>query len=422
AMVGSLGSDATAAVGIVLPLMWLVNGLCAAISTGFSVMVAHAIGAENMAKASSATSKSIFASALLGGGIGMLGLLFYRQMPLWMGAKPETAGLASSYFAIMCLSTLFNMASVTCSAILRSCGKTKTPLIVNTMAIAFNFIFNFLLIFSPRHVTIFGREHFIWGAGLGVAGAALGTMLAIAISFFLLLYALCRNDRGIFITRHDMFTFDKEIYMGACSVGIPIALERMTISLGQIAYMRIISGMGTMYVAAHHLANQAESLSYLPCFGFSAAATTLVGQAMGAKDYESAERFGSIAAKIGIFMSLLASAVLFFGGRGIISVFSTDPVIINMGANLLKIVALGQQFQAASIIYAGGIRGTGESRAPFYIGLTGIWGIRIVLCIIFVFVFKMKLYAAWVAMLIDMAYRGYATYVCYKRRFKKLMA
>lgn len=219
-----------------------------------------------------------------------------------------------------------------------------------------------------------------------------------------------------------MFTFDKEIYSGACSVGIPIALERLTISIGQIAYMRIISGMGTMYVAAHHLANQAESLSYLPCFGFSVAATTLVGQAMGAKDYESARRFGSIAAKIGIAMSLVASAILFFGGKPIISVFSSDPVIINMGGNLLKIVALGQQFQAASIIYAGGIRGTGESRAPFYIGLTGIWGIRIVLCLIFVFVFKMKLYAAWVAMLIDMIYRGYLTYLCFVKRFKKLTA
>lgn len=412
AMVGVLGAVYTAAVGISAPVLWLAGGIMAAVSVGFSVQVAQKIGSNNMEDASKAAAQSISAAVVLGALLTIISLIIAPFLPKWLGADAETAVLATQYFFVMSFSGLMNMCEVTFSAVLRCSGDTKSPLIANSVSILLNIVLNYLFIFPTRTIVVFGQEMQMWGAGLGVGGAALGSVISVGFAGLLLVYPLLRNKRGIKIHAKDVFGLDKAILTRAKEIGVPVALERITLSLGQVFFIRIVSTMGTSAIAAHHLAIQAESLSYMPSFGFAVAATTLVGQSIGAGEPQKAKQFGIMASNMGSFLMTLTGFVLFFGGGFIVSLFTPDAAVVVMGAALLKIVAFAQPFEAGATIYAGALRGAGDSKWPFYINLVGVWGFRILLSCLFVFGFGWGLNAVWVAMLVDLVFRGI---VCRKR-------
>ena len=420
AMVGALGPGPSAAVGIVMPMTYLLNGLACAVSTGFSVVTAQSIGSNDMDRASRSANKGIFFAMISGLAVTAIFYLLAPHMPFLMGAEPEIAQMTTDYFRVFAFTAVLNISSTTCSAVLRSCGQTKTPLIINTCSIILNIILNFIFIFPSATLHFMGMELAFKGLDRGVKGAAEATVISMVLAFAVLFFTTYKNGRGIIISIKDMPKPDKDVYKNAAHVGLPIFFERITLGLGQVGYMRLVSTMGTSMIAAHHLAAQAESLSYLPCFGFSVAATTLVGQAVGARDYEKAEKFGHIACRAGMLYGFLAGLVLFFAGRPIMLIFTRDEELIHIGINLLRIVAVGQAIQAADFIYAGGIRGTGESRQPFYVALSGIWGIRILGTAITTFVFHMNIYAAWVMMDLDMFYRGTVSTICFLKRFRFL--
>ncbi|MEG1943554.1 MAG: MATE family efflux transporter, partial [Angelakisella sp.] len=312
AMVGVLGAAYTAAVGITAPVLWLVAGIITAVSVGFSVQVAQDIGAGDIARASKVTGQSISASVLFGIALSVTGLLLSPFLPLWLGATGDVAVMASHYFTIMSISFFFNSLEMNFSSILRCTGDTTSPLIANSMAIILNIFMNWLFIFPARTITVFGRSVEVWGAGMGVAGAALGSAISIAAAAFLLIIPMFAGKRGIKIHAADIFHFDREILSRACELGVPVGLERITLSFGQVLFMRMVSNMGTTAIAAHHLAIQAESLSYMPSFGFAVAATTLVGQSIGADDRPRAKRFGTIASNMGAIGMTITGLMLFF--------------------------------------------------------------------------------------------------------------
>ncbi len=422
AQVGALGAEASAAVGILAPFSWLLGGIMSAVTTGFSVITAHSIGENNMGKASQSANKSIFVSLSMGLAITVLCVLLSGRIPVWMGADPSIREMSRIYLTIYSISFVINMAGTACSSTLRCTGETKIPLVINTFSIIVNIILNALFIFPSRDVNILGSTIHIWGAGKGVGGAAFATLIAITISTLFLFLAVLKNNKGIYISLSEMLTpgKDREIYKKAFYIGLPIFLERLTINLGQMLYMRCISTMGTASVAAHHLAVQAESFSYMPVSGIQIAVQTLMSQAMGAKRFDDGEKFAKFSGAIGFSYGVLAGVIMFLFGRPIMSIFIADENIIAIGASLLKIVAFGEAVQALDIVYSGCLRGIGDTKKPFYIGLTGIWGIRIVGCLICTFVFNLKIHAAWVIMLADMCFRGIITPICFKREYKKL--
>ncbi len=417
AMVGVLGAQFTAAVGISAPVIWLASGIMAAISVGFSVQVAQKIGADDMVSASKASSQSLSASIVLGAIITLLALSVTNVLPKLLGADEITAPITRDYFFIMSFSFFVNTVLTTISAVLRCAGDTTSPLIGNSIAIVANIILNFLFIFPERTMNLFGNEVYVWGAGLGVKGAALATLLSITIATLIVLVMFFFNRKGLKIHTKDVFVFDKQISTSATQIGVPVALERVTLSLGQVVFMRIISSMGTSAVAAHHLAIQAESMSYMPSFGFAVAATTLVGQSIGADKPKMAKDFGLKAANIGAILMTATGVILFFFGEAIVSLFTPDQEVIKMSGAILKIVAFAQPFEAGATIFAGALRGAGDSRWPFYINLIGVWGFRIVLAAIFVFMFNLGLSSVWVAMLVDLVFRGI---VCHRRFIKAI--
>ncbi|MEG1687731.1 MAG: MATE family efflux transporter, partial [Angelakisella sp.] len=216
----------------------------------------------------------------------------------------------------------------------------------------------------------------------------------------------------------DVKRVDRQIMSRAIELGIPVALERITMSLGQLVYIRIISTLGTTALAAHHLAIQTESLSYMPSFGFSMAATTLVGQSIGADDRPGARNFGRIAANMTALLMTGAGVFIFFGGSLMLQLFTRDVTVIAIGAGLLRIVAFAQPPQAFANVYSGALRGAGDTRWPFYINLLGVWGVRVGLSLVLVTGLGWGLSGAWIAMLCDQVFRGY---VC-RRRFLNCMS
>ena len=417
AMVGVLGASCTAAVGIVSPVLWLTNGLIAAVSMGLSVQVAHAVGAEEYQQGQRVIRQSMGMALLTGLLLSAAALLLTPVLPTLLGAEPDVVPLAKSYLWVISFSMLFNSVEVVFASILRCMGNTRAPMVANLIAIFLNIILNFLFIYPSRTVEWQGHSLWIPGCGMGVAGAALGTVISIAVAGFLVVYTSAAGRAGDGLTFRwegfgALFRFDADVLQRAAQLGIPVALERAAIALGQVVYVRIVATMGTVAVAAHHLAVQAESLSYLPAFGFSIAATTLVGQAVGARLKDEAKRFGTIAANVGLISMTFTGILLFVFSAPLITLFTQDAAVIELGSRLLKIVAFAQPLQSYQLIYTGALRGAGDSRWPFYINLCGVWGIRVLCSLILVLGFGLGLEWVWGAMLLDLCFRGI---VCWKR-------
>ncbi|MEG2086607.1 MAG: MATE family efflux transporter [Angelakisella sp.] len=418
AMVGVLGAAYTAAVGLTSPVLWLAGGIIGAVSVGFSVQVAQAVGAGDYDRASRTVGQSLLGSAALGILLLVAGLLATPFLPKLLGAQPDVAALAVQYFGVMTFSFFANSFEVNISSILRCVGNTKSPLIANSIAVVVNVFLNLLFIFPTRTVILFGNSVTLWGANMGVAGAALGSVLSIVIAVFLMAKPFFCSANEVRFHLRDVKRVDRQIMSRAIELGIPVALERITMSLGQLVYIRIISTLGTTALAAHHLAIQTESLSYMPSFGFSMAATTLVGQSIGADDRPGARNFGRIAANMTALLMTGAGVFIFFGGSLMLQLFTRDVTVIAIGAGLLRIVAFAQPPQAFANVYSGALRGAGDTRWPFYINLLGVWGVRVGLSLVLVTGLGWGLSGAWIAMLCDQVFRGY---VC-RRRFLNCMS
>lgn len=404
AMVGSLGSTATAAVGLTASSTWLLNGLLSAAAIGFSVQVAQYVGAREIKSARNVIGQAVSFTALFGVLMAAIAFAVSFPLPRWLGADDAVSPLASDYFRIYSLAAPFNMCALMLGGVIRCAGDTKTPMLLNIFINVLNIILNFLLIYPARQISLLGAQIHVWGAGMGVKGAALGSLISLMIVSALYFLVLYRKPSQIRPQAGDGYRFTKPVLASAWRLGLPVALERTTICLAQIVLTAIVSGIGTVAIAAHHLADTAEALSYMPAYGVATAATTMVGQAIGAGRKDLAKSFGHIVTYIGIGIMTVGGAVLYFFSTNLIMIFSNEESVITLGARVLRIMALAEPCFAMSIVVTGVLRGAGDTKAPFLIGLFSMWGVRIVMALL---VAKtMGLVGVWIAMAIDLCVRG----------------
>lgn len=404
AMVGRLGADSTAAVGLTASTTWLFNGVFGAAATGFSVQVAQYLGAGQSKQAKRVAAQSLRFVVLFGILVAALAVGLSFPLPYWLGAKGEVAEMAGIYFRIIAIGMPFTLGVNMVSAILRCSGDTKSPMILNTSINLINMVLNFLLIYPSRTMTLWGHSFWMPGAGLGVAGAAIASITAIALICGVFLLVLFGKKGPVQLSVHESRRFDSTCLRTVFRLGTPIALERITMCGAQILITAVISGIGTVAIAANHLAVTAESLSYSPAFGVSVAATTLVGQAIGAGRKDLAMRFARVTTGIGVAIMTLGGVCLFVFARPLISIFSTDPQVIDLGMQVLRIVAFAEPLFGASIVAGGALRGAGDSRGPFLLSLGTMWGVRIVLSLLLAAPFG--LIGVWIAMAVELIVRG----------------
>lgn len=403
AQVGAIGAEASAAVGLTSSSMWLINAPLFAFSMGILSVISRSIGSGDKETTKKAADQSVILAAALGLIIGLITLAVSPFLPVWLGAKEEIQASASIYFAIVCAPMLFKSASIVFGSVLRAVGDTKTPLFINTFMNLLNVALNFLLINKPNSYHLGSLELNIWGAGLGVTGAAIATAVSICLGGIAMTIAALRNPvLGIKLRKVRP---DREILKQCISIGTPIAGERIAVSLGHVVFTGLVARLGTISVAAHSIAVTAEQAFYMPGYGMQTAAATLSGYAAGEKDEKKLRQYSSAIMLIAIALMGSLSLILLFFPEFMMSIFTNDQEVIQLGAKLLRIVSVSEPFFAAVIIMEGVFNGVGYTKMPFIYSVISMWGVRILFTFICVNVLGLGLTAVWFCMIADVIFR-----------------
>ena len=285
AMVGSRGKEATAAIGLVSTTTWLIGGLCISAAIGFSVQTAHLIGAEKENEARDVLRQSYIVTAIFGLLLAVIAASISGTLPAWLGGDNDIHKSASEYFLIFALTIPVEQMRVISGQMLQCSGNMKTPSVLNIVLCILDVIFNFFLIFPTRSITlpIVGSSVTVIGAGLGVRGAALGTFLSeLCIAVLMTWSVLFRSDK-LALKLGGSWRLRKKCLKNAVRISLPAAFEHTATCGAYVASTKIIAPLGSTAIAAHSLAVTAESFCYMPGYGLGTAATTLVGQSLGAK-------------------------------------------------------------------------------------------------------------------------------------------
>lgn len=369
-LVGHLGQEALAAVGLANQWVLMATTLFGAVAVGTTALIARAVGAKDWPLANRALRQSI----VLSGGIGLLstglGLALAGPAVNLLGAGPDTYALATSYLRIVAAIFFFSTLMFMANAAMRGAGDTRTPLLVMLVVNGLNAGLAWILVNGK------------WGLPqLGVAGSAVGAATGRTIGGLLAIFLLLRGRRGLRLSLARLRP-DFGLIGRILRVGLPSGAESLLFRTAQMTFFRVVAGLGTAAIAAQQVALNATSISFLPGFGFAVAGTTLVGQSLGAQDPHRAERSGYSAFLWGAgFMIGIGLILLAFPGW-FMRFFTTDPEVIARGIVPLRIIGLAQPALAAAMIFAGALRGAGDTRAPMWINTTSLWLVRVPLAVL----------------------------------------
>ena len=397
AMVGSLGTAATAAVGSTSTVNWLISSSISAMSIGFLAFIAKARGAGDDAKARRAVGQSVLAVLVFGSFFTVLALSLSSMVPVWMQVDANIRDVASQYFFIVYVPMLPRAASIIFGTVLRASGDTKTPMKIGVIMNIINIVLNFMLIYETRVLNIFGIEFTMPGAGLGVIGAAIASAVAFTAGGILITIVLWKHP--YLSPKGQKIAPDAEILRPCLKVAFPNMLQRFGTSLGFVAFASMINSLGEVSTAAHTIANTVESAFYIPGFGMQTAAATLNGNAYGAKDKQRMHDLANMFIPIEVALMVISGASLFALAPFLMDIFSDSAQVIALGSTVLRMVAVSEPFYGFSIIIEGMMQGVGRTKEPFVYNIIGMWGIRIVGTFIFTQLFDMTLVAAWGCMI-----------------------
>ncbi len=393
AMVGSLGTHATAAVGSTSTVNWLIGSTISALGVGFLSFAAQACGAGDTKRAGKAASQAVLAVLITGILFTVIALGLSPYVPVWMQVDQAIQELASAYFFILYTPMLARTASIIFGTLLRAVGDTKTPMQVGILVNLVNVVLNFLFIYPRR--TWMGIP--IWGAGWGVLGAATASAIAFAVGGICITVTLWRHP--VISPRGQSLRPDWEILRPCLKVALPNALQRFGTSLGYVAFASMINSIGEVATAAHTIANTVESAFYIPGYGMQTAAATLAGNALGARDNQRIGNLAKMIIFIEVVLMILSGSLLFLFAPNMMRLFSQDLNVIALGAIVLRMVAVSEPFYGVSIIIEGMMQGMGNTLMPFVFSVSGMWGIRILGTFLCTQVFGMGLVSAWSCMI-----------------------
>ena len=410
AMVGSLGAGPSASIGLVATTTWILGGFCMAASQGFSVQVAHLVGSNDFVNARKVMRQGLTSVLLFSLLIMLIGLSIAEPLPRWLGGPEEIRQEASGYFRIFCYFIPTMQLAFFGGSMLQCSGNMKVPSLLNIFMCVLDVLLNFLLIFPSREIHLGGLAFTLPGAGMGVRGAALGTGLAEAITAVLMLYFLLLRSKEMGI-RHEKGSF---IPAGATlrnAFGItgPMWLQNVIMRGAHIASTIIIAPLGAVSIAANAFAITAESFCYMPGYGMGDAATTLVGQSLGARRKQFARDFAKICTLLGVAMMSALAVVMWLIAPQIMSLLSSDPDVVALGARVLRIEAFAEAGYAAAIVAYGACVGAGDTLVPSIINLGSMWLVRIVPAIFLTRHFGLVGY--WVVMCVELNVRGLAMFL-----------
>ncbi len=398
AMVGRLGAEVVAGISLSFQPMMLINGVFAGIATGNTVLVARSVGGGDRDTA----SRTALQALILGMGLAMLmvvpGWLYAPNLISIMGADAKALASGINYFRWLIPGAPFMLSSFIMGGSLRGAGDTRTPMLVNAVANMLNVFLNWV---------------FIWG-NLGApkmeeAGAALATSIARFVAFAIMFY-VANEPKSIIHFKwkgfRDTLKPDLLLIRRISSIGFPAALERIVMSSASMIYARTVASLGMVPYAAHVISLNAESMSYMPAFGFSTAASTMVGQNLGAGQPQAAKLSAMECWKMAAIVMISMAALFFIFPVGFMKIFTDDARVYPFAYLTMRIMAYIQIPESVGFVIGGSLRGAGDTRAVLGITLAGAWGLRVGVAFLLIRCFGLGLEGAWIAMAADWTIRA----------------
>ena len=404
-MVGSLGANPSAAIGLVEPVTWLFASLSSACSMGFSVQVAHFIGANDFEKARAVMRHGYIFGLAISFALMILAAAIAFPLPGWLKGGPAIQHDASLYFLIFSFAIPFVLLEQLSASMLKVSGDIRRPSFIAVLMCVLDVTFNFFFIFPTRTIEVFGIQIEVFGLNLGVKGAALGTASSFAVGALPLVYfAIFRSKILAWKLDKERFVWMWSYIQNAVKIGAPMAVQQMLMNGAQVVSTMIVAPLGNISIAAHSFAITAESLCYMPGYGIGEAATTLVGQSMGAQRRELCYSFSHMTVFIGMGVMALMGVVMYAFAPEMIGLLSPVEEICELGTAILRIEAFAEPFFAASIVIYCVFVGAGNTIRPSIINLGSMWLVRLTLAAILAPTYGLR--GVWFAMAIELTFRG----------------
>lgn len=407
-LVAGLGTAAVAGVGSGLQVMFFLLSALSALSIGSSILVAQAVGADNLDSASRLARQSLLWSVILSAPLAIVGYFLSAPLINIFGAAPDVARIGTGYLQVTMGTIVVLVALTIGGGVLRGAGDSRTPMVATAIANVINVALAYGLIYGH------------WGLpALGAIGSAWATFIARAIALILILIALWQGRNGVRISGKGNWSPDWDVARKVLRLGVPASLEQVLMASAFTVLTVLVAHLGTDTLAAQRISISALSFSFLPGFGFSMAATALVGQSIGA----GRPGIGKGVAKVATIWALIWMSVIgiliFAFATPIMRLFTDQPEVVRIGAAGLRIVALTQPFWAVGMVQSGALRGTGDTRYPLIIGASGMWTTVLLVWLILTFMGG-GLVAVWSAFLATSPFTAYLTWRRFRQRIGEL--
>ena len=412
AMVGNLGTDAMAAVGSTSTVSWLFVSSISAFGVGFLAYISQARGRGDDESARRAVMQAIITVIVMGTLFTVLTVGVSRYVPKWMNVDPSIRDLAARYFFITYLAMLPRSANMILGTVLRASGDTKTPMRIGVGVNVINLVMNYLLINPTRTVSLFGLEFTMPGAGMGVIGAAVASVISFIFGGIAMTVSVFRHEE--ISPRGLPFRIDMEIMRPCLRTAIPYMFQRFGSSLGYVVFASMINSLGATATAAHTIGNTVESAFYIPGFGMMTAAATLTGNYIGARDHESLHKMARVTLLCEVLMMTVTGSLLFIFAPDLVRIFNKDPEVIALCSTVLKMVACSEPFFGVTNVLEGMLQGAGNTKFSLYVNIAAMWTMRILGTYILTQVFDFGLIGAWTGMIAH----NMTSFLCYAIYYK----
>ena len=390
AMVGSLGARQSASIGLVESTTWLFGGLLSAASMGFSVQVAHCFGAGNFERARRVLRQGIVCTLIFSTTLMLTAIAIHSRLPFWLGGGADIAADASMYFLIFSLALPMLQMSSLAGSMLKCSGNMRIPSMLNIMMCALDVAFNYIFIFV---------------IGLGVAGAAVGTLMAITVTACMMMYFMIFRPGELSLKgRPGSFRPTADCVKAAFKIGAPMSLQQILMGSAQIVSTAIVAPLGNISIAANTFAITGESICYMPGYGIAEAATTLVGQGLGAGRRMLTRSFARLSVALGMTVMTLMAVLMFVFAPEMMAIMTPVEDIRALGTAALRIEAFAEPMFAAAIVCYGVFVGAGDTLKPAIMNLASMWAVRLSAAAILAPHYGLR--GVWVAMATELIFRG----------------
>ncbi|MEF9919607.1 MAG: MATE family efflux transporter [Erysipelotrichaceae bacterium] len=389
-MVGGIGANAIASVGITNQPKFILLAVILSLNVGVTVVVSRRKGEQDRDAANRCLRQAIIISLTASLILSILGFVYAKEIMRFAGANSQYIKLATIYFQAIMVGNFFNSISLTINAAQRGCGNTKVALRTNVTANIINLIFDYLLIngigFFPT---------------LGVLGAGIATTVGNIIACMMSLYSICDKHGFLFVNFRQNWAFDRKTIHDIFHISSSAFAEQVFMRIGFFMYAKCVAALGMIAFATHQVCMNILNISFAVGDGLSVATSSLVGQSLGAKRKDMAIIYAKTTQRIGLLIGFILSSIMIILRMQVIQIFTSDPLIIEKGSQIIFIICATMMFQITQVITFGCLRGAGDVKFTATLSLISVAAIRPTLTWLLAFPLGLGLIGAWLSLFLD---------------------